>query len=68
MSINATITIDDNSQIILPLELNQYLNLISSEWLKVKIESDVIILIPPKALDEETIESLIHAGILIDIK
>jgi bifunctional DNA-binding transcriptional regulator/antitoxin component of YhaV-PrlF toxin-antitoxin module len=66
MSVNATITIDENGQIILPLELNQYLNLKSFEWLKVKIESDVIILVPPKALDEETIESLIHAGILID--
>lgn len=68
MSLKITITIDDTGQIILPLEVNQYLSLRSFDWLKVKLEPDAIVLVPPKALEEETIEDLIHAGILIDIK
>lgn len=56
MSLKVTITIDDSSQIILPLEVNQYLSLRKYDWLKVKLEPHAIVLVPPKALEEETIE------------
>lgn len=66
MTIKTTITIDENGQILLPLEVNQYLNVQNCDWLQVRIQSDGIVIIPPKELDEETIKELIHAGILID--
>jgi len=66
MPFKATFMINDNGETVLPLEANKYLNLRSYDWLKVKIEADSIIIIPPQALDEEAIEGLIHAGILIN--
>lgn len=68
MAIQTTITIEENGRIIIPLEVNQYLQLKTYDWLKVQIEPHGIVIIPPKALDEEAIEDLIHAGILIDTK
>jgi bifunctional DNA-binding transcriptional regulator/antitoxin component of YhaV-PrlF toxin-antitoxin module len=68
MAIQATIIVEESGRMIIPLELNQYLDLKNYDWLKVQIEARGIVIIPPKALDEEKIEDLIHAGILIDIK
>ncbi|MDD2585889.1 MAG: AbrB/MazE/SpoVT family DNA-binding domain-containing protein [Syntrophomonadaceae bacterium] len=69
MATIASITIDDDGQIILPLELNKQLDLQNNDWLRVSIKSDHIVLIASKdELDEEVVEDLIRQGILIDIK
>lgn len=61
--------VEDNGQILIPLEVNQYLNLEHNDWLKVSIESDYIVIIPPQnGLDEVLLEELVHEGILIDVK
>ena len=63
------ITIDENGQILLPLEVNKQLNLQNNDWLKVNIKSDHIVLIPLKSgIDEELLDIIIHEGILIDVK
>jgi bifunctional DNA-binding transcriptional regulator/antitoxin component of YhaV-PrlF toxin-antitoxin module len=67
MTVKTTITIDENGQILLPLEVNQYLNVQNYDWLQVRIQSDGIVIIPPQELDEEIVQELIRAGILIDI-
>ena len=65
----ATITIDENGQILLPLEVNNKLNLQNNDWLKVNIKSDHVVLIPLKSgIDEELLDIIIHEGILIDVK
>lgn len=68
-----SITINEHGQILLPLEVSQILNLQNNDVLKVKIESDRVILIPQTAeindnAFEEILEQIIHEGILIDIK
>jgi bifunctional DNA-binding transcriptional regulator/antitoxin component of YhaV-PrlF toxin-antitoxin module len=61
--------IEDDGKILIPLEVNQYLNLDHNDWLKVSIESDYIVINPPKiGLDEVLLEELVHEGILIDVK
>ncbi|MEA1961637.1 MAG: AbrB/MazE/SpoVT family DNA-binding domain-containing protein [Bacillota bacterium] len=65
MNNKITATLDENGQISLPLEANHFLNLQSYDYLKVEIKSDSIILIPLKAIDEESINQFIHEGILI---
>lgn len=63
------ISIENNGQLSIPLEANEYLNLQHNDWLKVSVQNNCIMLIPPKAeLDEEFIADLIHAGILVDVK
>ncbi|ABO50289.1 hypothetical protein Dred_1764 [Desulforamulus reducens MI-1] len=67
------ITIDEYGQLRFPLEVSQILNLKNNEMLKVKIQSDHLVLIPQKAgTDEEILDEMlkviIHEGILIDIK
>ena len=63
----ATLTIAEDGQIRLPLEVNQQLNLKNNDWLKVSIKSDHIVLIPPREVDEELIAALIHEGVLIEV-
>ena len=68
-TIIGSITIDEYGQILLPLEVNQQLNLQNNDWLKVNIKSDHIVLVPPKSgIDEELLDIIIHEGILIDVK
>ncbi|ACV62543.1 hypothetical protein Dtox_1686 [Desulfofarcimen acetoxidans DSM 771] len=63
------ITIDEYGQIMLPLEVNQQLNLKNNEWIKVNIKSDHILLVPSKpGIDEELLDIIMHEGILIDIE
>ena len=69
MATITNITIDENGQILLPLEVNKQLNLQNNDWLKVNIKSDHIVLIPLKSgIDEELLDIIIHEGILIDVK
>jgi len=60
-----TMKINEHGQIILSLEVNQQLNLKNNDWLQVRIQSDQIVLIPPREVDEELIAVLIHEGVLI---
>lgn len=61
--------IEDDGQILIPVEVNQHLNLKHNDWLRVNIESDYVVIIPPQiGLDEEMLEQLVHEGILIDVK
>jgi len=59
------IEIDEYGQILLPLEVNQQLNLKNNDWVKVNIKSDHILMIPLREADEELIEELIDQGILL---
>ena len=63
----ATLTIAEDGQILLPLEVNRQLNLKNNDWLKVSIKSDRIVLIPPREVDEELIAVLIHEGVIIQV-
>jgi AbrB family looped-hinge helix DNA binding protein len=64
-----TITIDENGQIRIPLEVNKELNFHNNEWVKVSVKSDHLVIIPTKdKLDEEYLAALIHDGILIDVE
>ncbi|MEN6460128.1 MAG: AbrB/MazE/SpoVT family DNA-binding domain-containing protein [Syntrophomonas sp.] len=65
----STITIDESGHIRIPLEANQKLNLKDNDWLQVSVKSDHIEINPPSdELDEGLIETLIHEGVIIDIK
>jgi bifunctional DNA-binding transcriptional regulator/antitoxin component of YhaV-PrlF toxin-antitoxin module len=67
MSTVTSITIDEFGQIMLPLEVNQELNLQNNDWLKVNIRPDCIVMVPSRdALDTELLDELIREGILID--
>ncbi|GAB6181805.1 hypothetical protein JCM14036_31240 [Desulfotomaculum defluvii] len=67
-----SIRINEHGQILLPLEVSQILNLQNNDSLKVKIESDRVLLIPQTdGLNdnlEEILDQIIHEGILIDVK
>ena len=68
-TIIGNITIDEYGQILLPLEVNQQLNLQNNDWLKVNIKRNYIVLVPLKSgIDEELLDIIIHEGILIDVK
>ena len=60
-----TIEIDEYGQILLPLEVNQQLNLQNYDWLKVSITTDHILMIPLREADAELIEELIGQGIFL---
>jgi len=61
----AAIEINKNGQIVISLAVNQQLNLKNNDWLQVSIQSDHIVLIPPREVDEELIATLIHEGVII---
>jgi|GEM_PF-985731 hypothetical protein len=71
MATTISITINDFGQMLLPLEVNKQLNLQNNDYLKVSIQSNLIVITPFKScldqeLDEGLIETLLHEGILID--
>lgn len=63
-----TIQIGKDGQIILPIEINNELNLHDNDYLKVSIKEKHIELIPTRTeLSEEIIQKLIHEGILLEV-
>ncbi len=67
MATVASITVDEFGQILIPLEINQKLNLQNNDWLKVSLKSDHIVIVPSRdVLDNELLEDLIREGILIE--
>jgi len=62
------IKIDEFGQILLPLKINQELNLRNNDWLKVNITSDSVVLTPSREVDGELIEKLIQHGVLINVE
>jgi len=58
-----TIKIDEYGQILIPLEVNQQLNLQNNDWIKVSLKKDHILMIPLREADAELIEQLIDQGV-----
>jgi len=65
----SNLIIEHGKKLHLPIELNQYLNLADNELLRVKLESDYIVIAPIQTeLDEEIFEELVHDGIVLEFK
>jgi len=63
---NVTMTVYQNGQILIPIELNNKLFLQNNDWLQVKVTADYMVLIPSRVVEAEIIEELIHEGVLIN--
>lgn len=62
--------IGEGRKVCIPIQVTPFLNLKDNELLKVKMESDYIVMtpFPHTGLDEELFEELVHTGILMDFK